>query len=489
MSFSHNTPKPNSTNSSAASSEGTKAWGGVFTESTDRRVELFTESISIDKRLYEADIRGSIAHANMLRDTGLLTDAEYQQIEAGLLEIRRQIETNEFTFNVALEDIHMHIEHALIANIGDTGRKLHTARSRNDQVVTDMRIWIREAIDRIDSRLVAVQAAFVERCDADFNVILPGYTHMQRAQPVLAPHVWLAYCEKFDRDRQRLKDCRRRVNVLGLGAAALAGTSLPIDRFKTAKYLGFEEVAANSLDVSSDRDFILEAAFCLAQIALHTSTLAEEWIIWSTAEFNFIRLPQSFCTGSSIMPQKVNPDVVELIRGKTARVLGNLQTLLVLTKGLPLAYNRDLQEDKQPIFDSFDTMEAVLTLAAPLIAGMTLNREAITSRLDRGYLDATTLMEYLISKGVPQRTAHGIVGRLVRLAMERDVPLAQLAHENFRNEYDGFDDNVSNILGAQNAVSAMKSYGSTAPEQVRKQIDAWKAKLCKAYQEQQGVSG
>ena len=483
MTSSHCTPKPNVIDSHAIVPEGTKAWGGVFTEFTDRRVEFFTESISIDKRLYEADIRGSIAHARMLRDTGLLTDLEFQQIEEGLIEIRRQIEADEFKFNVEFEDIHMHIEHALIAKIGDTGRKLHTARSRNDQIVTDMRIWIREAIDRIDGRLIDVQAAFVERCDADFNVILPGYTHMQRAQPVLAPHIWLAYCEKFERDRQRLKDCRKRVNVLGLGAAALAGTSLPIDRFKTAEYLGFDEVAANSLDVSSDRDFILETAFCLAQIALHTSTLAEEWIIWSTAEFNFIRLPQSFCTGSSIMPQKVNPDVVELIRGKTARVIGNLQTLLVLTKGLPLAYNRDLQEDKQPIFDSFGTMEAVLALAAPLIAGITLNREAISKRLDRGYLDATTLMEYLISQGVPQRTAHGIVGRLVRLAMERKVPLAKLAHKDFQNEYEGFNYNVSNILGAENAVSAMKSYGSTAPEQVRKQIDEWKTRINKAYQE------
>jgi len=483
MSFTHRTQQSKLPEHSAVSPEAAKAWGGVFTEFTDRRVELFTESISFDRRLYETDIRGSIAHAKMLRDTGLLTDSEYRQIEEGLLEIRRQIEANEFKFNVEFEDIHMHIEHALIAKIGDTGRKLHTARSRNDQIVTDMRIWIREAIDRINHRLIDVQAAFVGRCDADFDIILPGYTHMQRAQPVLAPHVWLAYCEKFERDRQRLKDCRRRVNVLGLGAAALAGTSLPIDRFKTAEYLGFEEVAANSLDISSDRDFILEAAFCLAQIALHTSTLAEEWVIWSTSEFNFIRLPQSFCTGSSIMPQKVNPDVVELIRGKTARVIGNLQTLLVLTKGLPLAYNRDLQEDKQPIFDSFDTMETVLTLATPLITGTTLNREAISNRLDCGYLDATTLMEYLISKGVPQRTAHGIVGRLVRLATERNVPLAKLPLKDFRNEYDGFDYNVFEILGVNNAVSAMKSYGSTAPEQVRKQIDAWKTKLGKAYQE------
>ncbi|MDR0705145.1 MAG: argininosuccinate lyase [Planctomycetaceae bacterium] len=466
-----------------SSQEKAKAWGGVFTEGTDRRVELFTESISIDRRLYAVDIRGSIAHARMLCDVGILTAEEFHQIEEGLLEIRRRIEDNQFSFNIEFEDIHMHIEHALIEMIGDVGRKLHTARSRNDQVVTDLRLWTREAIDRIDRRLVDLQAAFVGRCDDDFDVILPGYTHMQRAQPVLAPHIWLAYCEKFDRDRQRLRDCRSRVNILGLGAAALAGTSIPIDRTKTAEYLGFEQIAANSLDVSSDRDFVLEAAFCLAEIAIHLSTLAEEWILWSTSEFNFIRLPQTFCTGSSIMPQKINPDILELIRGKTARVVGNLQTLLVLTKGLPLAYNRDLQEDKPPIFDSFDTLEAVLTLVAPLVERATLNRESIIGRLDRGYLDATTLMEYLIMKGVPQRTAHEIVGRLVRLAMGRDIPLVKLPLKEFHEIYEGFDYNVFSILGASNAVAAMKSYGSTAPNQVRTQIDHWKTKIDQAYRE------
>ncbi len=462
-----------------------KPWGGVFTEGTDRRVEIFTESISYDQRLYEVDIRGSIAHARMLMDVGLLTEEEFKQIEGGLLEIRRKIEGGVFPFNIELEDIHMHIEHALIEMIGDVGRKLHTARSRNDQVVTDLRLWMREAVDRIDRRLLDLQTAFVGRCDTDFDVIVPGYTHTQRAQPVLAAHVWLCYCEKFERDRQRLRDCRRRINVLGLGSAALAGTSLPIDRTKTAEYLGFpylgfEGIAANSLDVSSDRDFVLEAAFCLAQIALHTSTLAEEWILWSTAEFGFLRPPQAFCTGSSIMPQKVNPDVLELIRGKTARVIGNLQSLIVLTKSLPLAYNRDLQEDKQPIFDSFDTIGAVLTLAAPLVEGATLNRETIAGGLDRGYLDATTLMEYLIKKGVPQRTAHGIVGRLVRAAMDKNVPLTKLSLKEFHDVYEGFDYNVFEILGAENAVKAMQSYGSTAPNQVRSQIEAWKKKLDEA---------
>ena len=447
---------------------------------TDRRVELFTESISVDRRLYNADISGSIAHAKMLRDVKLLTDGEFERIEAGLNEIRYNIESGQFEFHVGLEDIHTHIERALIEKLGDVGRKLHTARSRNDQVVTDLRLWIRDAIDHVDFLLLELQSAFVGRCDNDFDVILPGYTHLQRAQPVLAPHVWLAYCEKFQRDRQRLTDCRKRVNVLGLGAAALAGTSLPIDRTKTAEYLGFAEVAANSIDVSSDRNFVLETAFCLAQIAIHCSTLAEEWILWSTSEFQFLCQPQSFCTGSSIMPQKVNPDVLELIRGKTARVISNLQTLLVLTKGLPLAYNRDLQEDKEPIFDSFDTVKAVLSLAAPLVEGATLNRQSINDRIEYGYLDATTLMEYLIKRGVPQRIAHEIVGRLVRSAMENHLPLAGLPLEAFRAIYEGVDESVYNILGAKNAVTAMQSYGSTSPTEVRKQIDIWKERIKKS---------
>ncbi len=325
-----------------------KAWAGVFSEATDRRVELFTESISFDRRLYAHDIRASIAHAQMLAKVGLLTAEECRQIEQTLESIRQQIEQGQFEFKTELEDIHLHIERALIDRIGDVGRKLHTARSRNDQVSTDLRLWCRDSIDEIDRRLIEFQMAFVGRCAADRDVILPGYTHLQRAQPVLAPHYWLAYCEKFERDRQRLADCRRRVNVLSLGAAALAGTSLPIDRHDVARRLGFidesgePQVAANSLDVSSDRDFVLEFAFVLALIAEHLSTWAEEWILWATSEFNFLKLPEAFCTGSSIMPQKINPDVLELTRGKTARVIGNLQALLVLVKGLPLAYNRDL---------------------------------------------------------------------------------------------------------------------------------------------------
>ena len=457
-----------------------KAWGGVFDEATDRRVEEFTESVSFDRRLYAHDIAASVAHAQMLDTVGLISADECRQIEQALGQIRLEIEQGTFQFKAELEDIHMHIERALIDRIGDVGRKLHTARSRNDQVATDMRLWVRDAIDRIDRRLLALQAAFVGRCDADARVILPGYTHLQRAQPVLAPHYWLAYCEQFERDRQRLADCRRRANVLSLGTAALAGTSLPIDRKDVAQRLGFDAVAANSLDVSSDRDFFVEFGFVLALVAEHLGTWAEQWILWSTSEFGFLKLPQAFCTGSSIMPQKVNPDVLELIRGKTARVIGNLQTLLVLLKGLPPAYNRDLQEDKQPLFDSFDTVEASLELAAALVGAAELSRQAIAERLDDGHLDATALMEHLIGRGTPQRTAHGIVGRLVRKALDRGVRLSDLTIADFREVDADFDQSVYDVLGVEKAVAAMVSYGSTGPVQVEQQVKRWKERLAAA---------
>jgi len=454
-----------------------KAWAGVFTEATDRRVEKFTESISFDRRLYANDLRASVAHAQMLASAGLITSQECQQIEHALHDISQEIEHDEFPFDIALEDVHMHIERALIDRLGDVGRKLHTARSRNDQVSTDLRMWCRDAIDRLDRRLKELQAAFLTRTEIDHDCILPGYTHLRRAQPVLAAHYWLAYCEKFDRDRQRLADCRRRANVLPLGTAALAGTSLPIDRELVRAALDFDDVVSNSLDASSDRDFVIELAFVMAQISLHLSGWAEEWILWSTTEFGFLKLPQAFCTGSSIMPQKVNPDVLELIRGKTARVVGHLQTLLMLVKGLPLAYNRDLQEDKPPLFDAYDTVEACLELAAPLVSGAALDRKVIASRLDRGYLDATALMEYLIRRGTPQRTAHGTVGRLVAKAMEKDVRLSDLSLDEMRAVCAELDETVYDILGPEKAVAALTSHGSSAPAEVRRQIDRWYKKL------------
>src|SRR5437868_6840018 len=341
-----------------------KTWGGRFQGGTDKRVEAFTESISIDRRLFRQDIQASQAHARMLAEVGLLSQNEAQDIVTSLEAIRGQIERGEFKFSTELEDIHTHIERALIELLGDVGRKLHTGRSRNDQIVTDVKLWVREAIDRFDALLKELQAALVESAARDKDLILPGYTHMQRAQPVLAAHYFLAYVEKYQRDRDRLADCRRRVNVLPLGAAALAGTSLPIDRDSVRRQLGFDSLAANSLDVSSDRDFAIEFVFCLSIIALHLSGWAEEWVLWATTEFGFLELPDAFCTGSSIMPHKKNPDVLELIRGKSARVVADLQHLLVLVKGLPLAYNRDLQEDKHALFDACDTVSASLELAA-----------------------------------------------------------------------------------------------------------------------------
>ena len=450
---------------------------GAFDAAVDSRVERFSESISFDHRLYKQDIAGSIAHAQMLADQRVLTGEESQQIVAALSEIRTQIDEGSFALRTELEDIHMNIEQALIDKLGDVGRKLHTGRSRNDQVSTDMRLWVRDAIDRIDAALVKLQTSFLERCDHDQDVILPAYTHLQRAQPVVAPHYWLAYIEKFQRDRDRLADCRRRVNLSSLGTAALAGTTINIDRENTARRLGFEGLVENSIDSSSDRDYLLETCFCLSTIAIHLSGWAEEWILWSTVEFDFISLPHEFCTGSSIMPQKINPDVLELTRGKSARVIGSLQTLMVLTKGLPLAYNRDLQEDKRPLFEAVDTIEGCLEVAVPLVAGAELKKASIKSRLERGFLDATTLMEFLIKRGTPQRKAHHLIGGLVKLATEKTVTLSQLTLEDFRTFDDSLDESVYSVLGVANAVEAFESYGSASPKRVAKQIQRWKSCL------------
>ncbi len=440
-------------------------------------MEAFGESISFDQRLYRHDIRGSIAHAEMLASVGLLSEQEADLITETLREIEKELDANHLPIRYELEDIHMHVEQALIDRIGDTGRKLHTARSRNDQVSTDIRMWIRDAIDQVDAKLKCLQQAFLGRCDRDIDVILPAYTHLQRAQPVVASHYWLAYIEKFSRDRERLNDCRHRVNQCSLGVAAVAGTTLPINRDLTAEKLDFESVTANSLDTSSDRDFMMETAFVLSVIASHLSGWAEEWILWSTVEFNFIKLPQAFCTGSSIMPQKVNPDALELTRGKSARVMGNLQTLMLLTKNLPMAYNRDLQEDKPPLFDSFDTIFAMLDIATPIVEGSELQRETISARLEEGYLDATTLMEWMIKKGMPQRRAHHLVGAVVGEAMERKIALKDLPIAVLQTHAPELDESVYECLGTKNAVAAFNSYGSTAPQEVQQQIERWKSKL------------
>lgn len=450
---------------------------GVFEASTDKRLERFGESISFDSRLYPQDIRGSKVHAQMLCRQGVLTQDELQSILKELDAIHGMLDRGELPLRIELEDIHMHIEQALIDRLGDTGRKLHTARSRNDQIATDIRLWTRDAIDRIDLLLADLQRSFLSRCKKDQGVIVPAYTHMQRAQPVLAAHYWLAYVEKFARDRERLADCRKRTNRCPLGGAAVAGTSINIDRHWTASQLGFEGVIPNSIDISSDRDFAVESAFVLTMIAEHLSGWAEEWILWSTVEFGFIRLPQQFCTGSSIMPQKINPDTLELTRGKTARVVGNLQTLLVLIKGLPLAYNRDLQEDKPPLFDSFDTVQACLELAIPIVAESELQSEAIQSRLDQGYLDATTLMEHLIASGMPQRTAHHRVGSLVAAARKRKVPLTELTIEEIKAVDPQLDGSIRDVLGVEGAIQAYRSFGSSNPKMVEEQIRNWEKAL------------
>lgn len=455
-----------------------KTWGGRFSGATDNRVEEFTESISYDRRLYKHDVRASQAHARMLAEVGLLTIEESDAIVAALDAIATDIERDEFVFSIQLEDIHTHIERALIERLGDVGRKLHTGRSRNDQVVTDVKLWVRDALDALDERLCELQRALLAAAERDRELVLPGYTHMQRAQPVLAAHYFLAYIEKYQRDRDRLADCRKRVNVLPLGAAALAGTSLPIDRDSVRRQLGFDTLAANSLDVSSDRDFLLEFVFDLSVVALHLSGWAEEWVLWTTTEFGFLDLPDAFCTGSSIMPHKKNPDVLELIRGKSARVVADLQQLMMLVKGLPLAYNRDLQEDKVALFDAHDTVAASLELAAALVRESRFRAEVIASRLEDGYLDATTLMEFCILQGVPMRAAHEAVGKLVRLCEERRCRLVDLPPDVYESVRLGLSAEVYKVLGVANALAAFRSVGSTAPAEVARQLVAWNRKLC-----------
>jgi argininosuccinate lyase len=454
-----------------------KTWGGRFSGETNTRVELFTESISFDQRLYKQDILASQAHARMLGEVGVLTPIEAEQIVATLNDIQGTIERREMKYSIALEDIHTHIERALIEKLGDLGRKLHTGRSRNDQVITDVKLWTRDALDDIDAKLLELQRSLVFSAEKCGDIVIPGYTHFQRAQPVLGAHYFLCYVEKAQRDRERLADTRKRLNILSLGAAALAGTSIPIDRHSVAKKLGFDGVAANSLDVSSDRDFLIEFVFDLSLIALHLAGWAEEWILWSTTEFNFLDLPDAFCTGSSIMPHKKNPDVLELIRGKSARVVGKLQQLLVLIKGLPLAYNRDLQEDKEALFDAYDTVAISLELAAALIRETKFRPETINARLEDGYLDATTLMEHLVTKGVPLRSAHEAVGKLVRLCEESKKKLAELPAETFDAIQPHLSKTVYGVLGVQNAIRAFRSYGSTAPSEVAKQMNDWKSRI------------
>jgi len=450
---------------------------GAFGEAADPLAQLFTQSIDLDRKLYRQDICASIAHAKMLAKVGLLSADEASQIENGLKSIELDIEQGDFEYSVKLEDIHMHIEHALVERIGEAGRKLHTARSRNDQVSTAMRLWLREKLDSLDELLEQLQIAFVVRCEKDSGVILPSYTHLQRAQPVLANHYWLAYCEKFQRDRERLADCRVRVNQSPLGCGAVAGSTLPIDRNFTAEQLEFAGLMANSLDASGDRDFVIEAVFCWAMIGVHLSGWAEEWIIWASDEFGMIELPQAFCTGSSMMPQKINPDVLELIRGKSAAPIGALQALLVLVKGLPTAYNRDMQEDKRQLFAAAETVQSSLEVALMMVSGANLKTDKIRSRLESGFVDATTFMEFLIKRGESMRSAHHRVGELVKLATRAGKTLSQLKLQDFQTIDPTLDESVYDVVGVENAVKAFCSDGSTGPQQVAEQIERWRSRL------------
>ncbi|OVA01863.1 Fumarate lyase [Macleaya cordata] len=458
-------------------SKEVKLWGGRFEESVTDAVEKFSESISYDKALYKQDIMGSRAHATMLAHQGLMTASDRDSILQGLDEIERCIEAGEFVWRTDREDVHMNIEAALTDMIGEPAKKLHTARSRNDQVVTDLRLWCRDAIDKILSCIKRLQVALVTLAKRNEGLIVPGYTHLQRAQPVLLQHLLLSYVEQLERDAGRLVDCRGRLNVCPLGACALAGTGLPIDRFMTSDALGFTAPMRNSIDAVSDRDFVLEFLSANSIAAIHLSRIGEEWVLWASEEFGFLTPSDSVSTGSSIMPQKKNPDPMELVRGKSARVVGDLVTLLVLCKGLPQAYNRDLQEDKEPLFDSVKTLTGMLEVSTEFAQNITFNRERIQRALPAGHLDATTLADYLVNKNIPFRTSHDIVGRSVALCVSKHCQLQDLTLDELRNVNPIFDEDVYEYLGVENSVKKFASYGSTGSERVTEQLGFWANKL------------
>ena len=449
-----------------------KMWGGRFSQGTAASVEAFTASYHFDARLYRHDIAGSRAHARMLARQGLISQEECGEILSGLDQIEGDISRGEFVFRPELEDIHMNIEKTLSERIGAAGEKLHTARSRNDQVALDLRLYLREECGRIMELLTALQGALVKQAGRYRGTLMPGYTHLQRAQPVLVAHHLLAYYEMFGRDKARLADCLKRINVMPLGAAALAGTGLPIDREFVAAQLDFFAITANSMDTVADRDFAVEFAAAAALIQVHLSRLAEELVLWTSEEFAFVTLPDAFCTGSSIMPQKKNPDVAELIRGKSGRVVGNLMALLTLIKGLPLTYNRDLQEDKEPIFDSVDTVSASLALAAELLAGMSFNQERLAAALDRGCMTATDLADYLVKKNVPFRQAHSIVGRAVAYALEQGRDVAELTLSELKRFAEVIDEDIFAVLSVAGSVASRLSPGGTAHKRVDEAIAA-----------------
>jgi argininosuccinate lyase len=454
-----------------------KPWGGRFTESTDAFVEAFTASIGFDYRLYRQDIAGSIAHARMLAHVGIISESEVTKIVDGLETIRLDIEQGNFAWSVALEDVHMNIEARLIDRIGETGKKLHTGRSRNDQVATDLRLYLREEIDVLSSGLTRLQAGLLELAEREVDTILPGFTHLQVAMPVSFGHHLLAWIEMLERDHQRLQECRQRVNIMPLGSAALAGTSFPIDRAYTARLLGFDSPSANSLDAVSDRDFVIEFCSAAALAMVHLSRFSEELVLWSSAQFNFIELPDRFCTGSSIMPQKKNPDVPELVRGKSGRVIGNLVGLLTLMKGQPLAYNKDNQEDKEPLFDSVDTLKGSLRVFADMMPTLRVNRTRMTAAARQGFSTATDLADYLVRKGIAFRDAHEIVGRAVLYGVNNAKDLSEMTLQELQTFSAAIEEDIFKVLSLEGSVAARNHPGGTAPQQVRNAIALIKGRL------------
>lgn len=466
--------------SSNATSKST--WGGRFDQDLNQSAATFSASVKTDSRLAPQDIRGSIAHARMLGERGVITREEADRIIAGLEQLGREVDAGEMVWDDAKEDVHMNLEHTLTARIGDAGGKLHTGRSRNDQVATDIRIWTREACHATAARIDALITVLVIRATGSLDVLMPGYTHLQRAQPVRLSHHLLAWCEMLDRDRGRLLDAAKRLNLSPLGSGALAGTTFPLDREATARELGFDGVTRNSLDAVGDRDFLIETVGALANCAVHLSRISEELVLWSTQEFGFLQMSDAFTTGSSMMPQKKNPDMAELVRGKSGRVVGDLVALIVLMKGLPLTYNRDMQEDKHPTFDAFDTVDACLDILAGSLATTRFHADAMRRALRQGFVDATEVADYLAARGVPFRDAHHVSGRLVQVAISQGKVLAELSLETLRKEHAAFDQDIYTALDPETAVERRQLPGAPARAMVSAELTAWNERL-----EQRGV--
>lgn len=461
----------------SAFSESGKLWGGRFNATTDALVEEFTASVDFDKRLSACDIRGSVAHVRMLAKVGVLTESESNQILKGLQVIETDIARGEFAWSPSLEDVHMNIEARLVEHIGDVGKKLHTGRSRNDQIATDIRLYLRGEIDELAADLDVLMQRLIELAEHEADTIIPGFTHLQTAQPISFGHHMLAWFEMLYRDRTRLADCRRRMNVSPLGAAALAGTRFPIDRDDTAAQLGFDGICENSLDAVSDRDFAIEFAGCASILMMHLSRMSEELILWMSQQFAFIDIEDAFCTGSSIMPQKKNPDIPELVRGKTGRVYGDLMALLTLMKAQPLAYNRDNQEDKEPLFDAIDTVRASVKIYAALIPAISVKRDSMREAARRGLATATDLADYLVEKGVPFRDAHAVVGQIVSHALKAGKDLVDLSLEELRHYSQAIDEDIYDQLSLEASVAARKHVGGTAPARVREAAQRARGRL------------